>query len=221
MPMIRADDPAERAHQAARARTALPAPSPRTGQGGRAYAGMAASADAGGVSAARLLEGCVRTEDFLMAPVDPDTVANLVHEALGAQERHWPSEVHGDAGFAVHLAASDVRDLARGLYAAEDGSWFRVPHAEGLAGEVPRVYGDAPAHLLISADFDKLAERPAAYAALISRAGSVAQGIWFSALTRGLACAVHDRPARAITSFIRGDGNRRHLLTVSVGTSCG
>ncbi|WP_131736168.1 hypothetical protein [Actinomadura roseirufa] len=167
-----------------------------------------------------MLERRVRAQEFTATPVEPGLVADLVHEARGAQERYWPSEVHGDAGFAVHLMASNVRDLARDLHAAEDGSWFRVPHAKGLAEEVSRVYGDAPAHLLISADFERLAERPAAYGALISRAGSLAHGIWFSALARGLACAVHDRPARAITSVMRGYGNRRHLLTVSLGTSC-
>ncbi|HEY2793111.1 MAG TPA: nitroreductase family protein [Micromonosporaceae bacterium] len=159
---------------------------------------------------------------FTAEPVRVDQVASIAACAYSADERLWPSHVHGDVGLSITVAARNVNGLPRGLHRIDrSGARSAIAGDDALLEALARDLADAPVLLLIGADLGSACARSeSGYGAALVRCGSLGYAAWLAAIHAGLSGCAHGGSHPLVTAAYVADGRAgRHMFSISVGAA--
>ncbi len=196
---------------------------PTTGQGhpaGSPACPGVAAADAGSSETSGDWRDCLPAVAVATTPLPAEQVWQVLTASALVHQAAWPSAAHGTNGLCVFIAALRVAGLSPGLYLFDTAvtDFVPIPGAPLPTAEEWRST-DPPALLLICADFGAVGRLGASgYAAMLVRAGALAESACRAATAAGLAAAGCARGSQDMTRAARqGGGRQRHLMTVALG----
>jgi hypothetical protein len=170
----------------------------------------------------RVLTDRRSVRQFANRPVPAALLAGACQTATLVSQAYWPTQVGGDVGLEIAIAAAQVQGLASGIHAfSPSAAGFEYLGGSALIEELRHEYAPAPALFLVCGDLGRArGMSPASsYQNLLIRAAALGQAALLNAMAAGLRGCPFGRVMGQVSGVLSASREKRvhHLFTVAVG----